>query len=44
MATQFVCKEAKPAFITQPQSITALLPSHGRQKAQSTWVAGYILK
>ena len=38
-----------PAFTPQPQSITALwlvliLPSHGGYKAESTWVAGYILK
>jgi len=36
-----------PAFTPQPQSITALwlvliLPSHGGQKAESTWVVGYI--
>jgi len=38
-----------PAFTPQPQSITALwlvitLPSHGGQKAESTWVVGYIPK
>ena len=38
-----------PAFTPQLQSITAfwlvlILPSHGRYKAESTCVVGYILK
>ena len=50
MATHsFTCKQAIPAFAPQPQSITALwlvviLLSHGGQKFESTWVAGYIPK
>ena len=44
----FTYKQAIPAFPPQPQSITALwlvlIPSHGGQKAESTWVAGYIPK
>jgi len=50
MATHsFAGKQAIPAFTPQPQSITALclvliLPCHGGQKAESTWVAGYIPK
>jgi len=42
----FTCDQATSAFTAQPQSITALwvvliLPSHGGQKAESTWVAGW---
>jgi len=38
-----------PAFTSQPQSITALwlvliLPSHGEQKVESTWVVDYTPK
>jgi len=38
-----------PAFTSQQQSITALwlvliLPSHGGQKAESTWMVGYMPK
>jgi len=50
MATHsFAGKQAIPAFTPQPQSITALclvliLPCHRGQKAESTWVAGYIPK
>ena len=46
----FTCKQAtSPAFAPQPQSITAvwlvlILPAHKGQKAESTWVAGYIPK